>query len=102
MAAVEEFTDLDRTVHLLYGDYPARTYLEHITIFRGFSAHDVAVFIGADPTLPDDLAHGLWDIIAPQADALRDLGVFGPEVAVPATASLHDRLLGLSGREVRG
>ena len=100
--AVDEFTDPDRTVHLLYGDYPARVYVEHITIFRGFGAYDLARFTGADPTLPPDLVRGLWDIIAPQADALRDLGVFGPEVVGPAGASAQDRLLGLSGRDMRG
>ena len=33
--AVGRFDDLDRTVHLTYGDYPAREYLRHITSFRG-------------------------------------------------------------------
>jgi uncharacterized protein (TIGR03086 family) len=96
--AVRGFRDFDRVVRLSYGDYSARTYLEHITIFRGFGTVDVARLIGADAALPDELVRGLWEIIEPQAEELRELGVFGPRVPVVDDAPLRDRLLGLSGR----
>ena len=44
--AVRGFDDLDRMVHLSYGDYPAREYLKHITSFRGLRVYDIARFIG--------------------------------------------------------
>jgi uncharacterized protein (TIGR03086 family) len=98
---VRGFDDLDRTVHLSYGDYPAREYLRHITSFRGLRVYDIAKFIGADTTMPGDLVLGLWDEIAPDAEQWRQMGVFGPAVDVPETAPLQDRLLGLTGRRPR-
>ena len=98
---VRSFDDLDRTVHLSYGDYPAREYLKHITSFRGLRTYDIARFIGADTTLADDLVQGLWGQIAPEAEQWRQMGVFGVAVDVPETAPLQDRLLGLTGRQPR-
>jgi uncharacterized protein (TIGR03086 family) len=97
--AVRGFDDPDRTVHLSYGDWPAREYLKHITSFRGLRTYDIAKLIGADTTLPADLVQGLWDEIAPSAEEWRKLGVYGPAVPVPEGAPLQDRLLGLTGRQ---
>jgi len=98
IAAVQGFDEPDRVVHLSYGDYPAREYLAHTTFFRGLRAYDLARFIGADTTLPDELVRGLWDEIAPVAEEWRRLGVFGPEIAVGPDATAQERLLGLVGR----
>ncbi|MGO8683445.1 MAG: TIGR03086 family protein [Thermoleophilia bacterium] len=99
--AVRAFTELDKVVHLSYGDYPAREYLKHISYFRGARVYDLARFIGADATLPADLVQGLWEELAPQAEEWRKLGVFGPAVAVAEDAPLQDRLLALTGRDPR-
>jgi uncharacterized protein (TIGR03086 family) len=99
--AVRWLEDLESTVHLSYGDYPAREYLWHITSFRGLRSFDVARFIGVDTTMSADLAQGLWDEIAPHAEEWRRLGVYGPRVPVPEDAPLQDRLLGLTGRRPR-
>ena len=99
--AVRALDDPDRVVHLSYGDFPAREYLKHVTGFRGLRVYDLAKFIGADTTLPDDLVQGLWDEIAPSAEEWRAMGVFGPAVAVPDDAPRQDRLLGLTGRQPR-
>lgn len=98
---VRGFDDLDRTVHLSYGDFTAREYLKHITSFRGLRVYDIAKFIGADTTMPDDLVQGLWGEIAPEAEQWRQMGVFGAAVEVLETAPLQDRLLGLTGRRPR-
>jgi len=98
---VRDFDDLERIVHLSYGDYPAREYLKHVTSFRGLRVYDIAKFIGADTTMPDDLVQGLWDEIAPDAEQWRQMGVFGPAIAVPESAPLQDRLMGLTGRQLR-
>jgi uncharacterized protein (TIGR03086 family) len=99
IAAVKEFKDLDKTVHLTYGDFPARDYLWHITTFRAFRAVDLARFLNFDDKLPAKLVEGLWEILQPEADGLRQMGVFGPEVKVSEDAPLVSRLLGLSGRQ---
>jgi hypothetical protein len=39
--------------------------------------------------------------LEPHIDAWRAIGIFAPEVPVPADASEQDRLLGLSGRQPR-
>lgn len=98
-AAVDGLDDPERTTHLSYGDYPAREYLSHITTFRGLRAHDIGRVTGTNPRLPDDLVAGLWEMLEPQAEEWRAMGVFGPKVDVPADAPLQDRLLGLTGRD---
>ena len=101
VAAVQTLEDLDKPVHLSYGDYPAREYLWHITIFRGFRAVDIARFIGVDDTLPDELVEGLKAIIGPHADEWRQIGVFGPAKEAPADANAQEKLLALTGRRPR-
>lgn len=98
-AAVSGFDDLDRVVHLTYGAFPAREYLWHITYFRGLRAYDIALAIGADPTMPPALVQGLWDELRPHAEEWRAIGVFGPEVTVPDDAGLQAKLLGMTGRQ---
>ena len=97
--AVQALDDPDKIVHLSYGDFPAREYLKHITSFRGFRAFDIAKWIGASTALPEDLVQGMWDLILPEVEAWREMGVYGPPVSVPADAPLQDRLLGLVGRD---
>ena len=96
-AAAQDFTDLDKIVHLSYGDFPAREYLKHIANFRGFRAWTIARFIGANDTLPDDLIEGLWEKIVPQVDEWRAVGVFGPAVTVPEDADRQTKLLAITG-----
>jgi uncharacterized protein (TIGR03086 family) len=100
-AAVQALTeaDLDRPVHLSYGDFPVREYLKHITSFRGFRAYDIAKLIGIDPTLPADLVQGLWGQLEPEIEQWRAMGVFGPAVPVPENADLQTKLIGLVGRQ---
>ncbi len=98
ITASQAVTDLERIVHLSYGDFPTREYLKHVTSFRGFRAYDIAKWIGASTTLPSDLVQGLWNEILPEVEVWRQLGVFGPAIPVPEDAPLQDRLLGLVGR----
>ncbi|HEY1419802.1 MAG TPA: hypothetical protein VGG90_03740 [Candidatus Dormibacteraeota bacterium] len=98
VAAAREASDLDRVVHLSYGDFPASEYLKHTSSFRGFRAYDIARWIGAGTKLSDDLVREMWQELAPDMEAWRAMGVYGPAVGVPDGAPLQDRLLGLSGR----
>jgi hypothetical protein len=95
--AVRTFADLDKIVHLSYGDFPAGEYLKHITSFRGFRAYTIAHFIGVDTTLFAGLVDGLWDEIMPNIEEWRSMGVFGPAVDVPKGADKQTQLLALTG-----
>ena len=97
-AAAVAMTDLEQVVHCSFGDFSTRDYLLQINSFRALRANDIALVIGVDPTLPEDLVQGIWDEISPVADKWRTYGVYGPAVAVPADASPQVRLLGLTGR----
>jgi uncharacterized protein (TIGR03086 family) len=97
--AVRDFNELDKTVHLSYGDFPAREYLQHIISFRAFRAYDLAKLIGVDTKLPDDLVQALWDEFTPVVEDYRKMGVFPPAIDVPETADLQTKLLGLVGRQ---
>jgi uncharacterized protein (TIGR03086 family) len=97
-AAAAALDDLDRTVHCSFGDFSARDYLVQTNYFRGLRSWDIARAIGVDSTIPDDLAVSLLEQISPHAEQYRAIGVFPPEVAVPADASAQDRLLGITGR----
>jgi len=100
-AAAREVTDLERTVHCSFGDFSTREYFWQTNMFRSMRANDIALVIGADPTLPDELVQGVWDEISPHAEEWRAMGIFQAAVPVPADAPLQDQLLGLTGRQPR-
>lgn len=91
--------DLDRTAHLTYGDFPAREYLRHIISFRALRAVDIARVEGVSDRLPDDLARAVLDLLKPDAEALRKIGVYGPRILVSDTANAQAQLMGLTGRQ---
>jgi hypothetical protein len=97
--ASRDFSQLENIVHLSYGDYPAREYLQHIISFRAFRIYDIAKLIGADTVLPDDLVQALWDEFIPVVEGYRAMGVFPPAIPVPEDANLQTKLLALVGRE---
>ena len=98
-AAVRQLDDLDRTVHLSFGDFPARGYLWQANLFRGLRARDIAKVIGLDFELPEAVVVGIWEEVRPHAEEWRAIGVFSAEVPVSEGAPLLDRLLGLTGRD---
>jgi len=95
--AVNRPIDPDDVVHLSYGDFPVTTYLEHISTYRAFQAWSIAKHIGLDYSLPPELVDSLYEIVVPQIDDWRAMGVFGPAVDVPEDADRETRLLGMTG-----
>lgn len=96
-AAVNENLNPDKIVHLSYGDFPLHTYLEHISIYRAFQAWSIARHLGWDYSLPAPLVETLWEVIGPQIDEFRAMGVFPPAVAVPPGADRETELLCRAG-----
>lgn len=99
-AAVEAVgrVDLDRTVHLSFGEVPARIYLEQLFTDHLVHTWDLARAIGADEELPDDLVVACLAIVAPQEDEYRAAGLIGPRVATDRTDP-QSRLLAMLGRD---
>jgi hypothetical protein len=95
-AATQEL-DPGAIVHLSYGDFPVATFFEHTTGYRAFQAWSIAHFVGLDFSLPDPLVDGLWDQVLPEVEQWRAMGIFGPEVEVPADADKETQLLGKVG-----
>lgn len=60
---------------------------------------DLAVATGQRFAPGDELAATLFDRLTAMGEMARQGGVFGPEVAVPASAPTFDRALGLAGRD---
>ena len=99
IAAVRGLQDLDRLVHLTYGDFPAREYLQQNVAARAFWSYDIAKLIGADFTLADDFVQALTEEFTPVVESYRQLGLFPPEVKVGSSASPQTKLLALVGRD---
>ncbi|MEV0680758.1 TIGR03086 family metal-binding protein [Actinosynnema sp. NPDC050436] len=60
---------------------------------------DLATAVGRTPTWDDEVLSFVHADLVGSAPIARDMGLFGPEVPVPADAPLLDRLLGLTGRK---
>ncbi|WP_427888980.1 TIGR03086 family metal-binding protein [Kribbella sp. GL6] len=60
---------------------------------------DLAAATGQRLELPADLLAHLHDAVLAGVEQGRELGMYGPEIAVPADAPTLDRVLGLTGRD---
>jgi uncharacterized protein (TIGR03086 family) len=60
---------------------------------------DLARATGRDLTVPGEVVSATHDGVAGIAEQARGMGIFGPEVPLPVSASLFDRTLSLSGRD---
>ena len=60
---------------------------------------DLARATGQRPVWDDDLVEYLHEEVVQTAEVGRQMGVYGPEVAVPASASALDRTLARTGRD---
>ena len=78
---------------------PSRAIGGMIVIEMSVHAWDLASATGQTLTLDEDLLAYLHEEVTASAEMGRQYGVYGPEVAVPASASTLDRILGLTGRD---
>jgi len=97
--AVETFENLDKTVHLSYGDFKAREYLQHITIFRSLRFYDIGKLIGMSPKFDPEFALGLLKEYEPLADSYRQFGILPAKLEAPVEADAEAKFLALTGRE---
>jgi len=96
-AAANADLDPEAIVHLSYGDFPVAVYFEHTATYRAFQAWSIARLIGYDFTLPPELVESLFEMVVPQAEAWRAMGVFGEPVDAPEGADRETQLLAVTG-----
>lgn len=83
-----------------FGTFPATAAaminLEEVVVHNW----DLAQVLAVDPMIDSDVAQMVYDFFAAlPLDEFRAHGAFGPEVTVPASAPITDRLMGLLGRQ---
>lgn len=98
-SAVRDLSNLGRMVHLSYGDFPVREYLQHNVSVRAFWSYDMARLIGATTIMADDFVQALLDEFRPVVEGYRQRGLFPPPIAVARDASSQTKLLAMVGRE---
>ena len=81
------------------GELPASMVGE--MVFGEFVVHawDLAKATGRPWSCNNDVAVAAYAATVGMAEQGRQMGIFGPEVPVPASASVLDRLVGLTGRD---
>jgi uncharacterized protein (TIGR03086 family) len=99
VAAISEPGAMDRTVHLSFGDTPASEYAWQMIADHAVHAWDLAVAVGADPRLDNDLVTSVADWWLKWEDAYRSAGAIADRVPMSPHASRQDRLLGSFGRD---
>jgi uncharacterized protein (TIGR03086 family) len=82
-----------------FGETPFENVLAFAQWDPLLHAWDLATATGVEAPADDDLAEASLAVIGPVADMLRQQGLMGDPVDVPADAPASTRLLGLTGRD---
>jgi len=92
-------TDLDTTVHLSFGDFPAAEYLWQLTVDAVVHGWDLARATGQDETIDPEVAAACLSWFGPNEDAYRHAGAIGPAVAVAEGGDAASELVARFGRD---
>jgi len=100
MTRMRAVTDWDAVIHHPMGDVPASQLLGFRTGDLTLHSWDLAKAIGADESLPEDLAAVVYDSMKPMEPFIGQIGLFGegPSGSVGDEADVQARLLDLTGR----
>lgn len=96
--AARAVVDREATVHCGWGDTTTWDYFWQLNIARTLTAHDLAVHIGVDSPISEELARGMYEGTAESAEMWRSIGIYRQQVDIPQDASWRDRFLALTGR----
>jgi len=97
-AAFAEDGAMDRTVHLSYGDRPAREYCMELIFDAVVHSWDLARALEVDERLDPDLVEQVYAQAESMGDTLAGSGLFAEPVPVAEDADRQSRLIGLTGR----
>ena len=108
-AALDSITDqvlatlksinLEDTVETPFGSMPGGQFIMVPITDMIIHTWDLAKATGQNTALDSGLAELGYNVLVNVVEGARENGAFGPEIAIPTTASFQDRLLGLSGRQ---
>jgi uncharacterized protein (TIGR03086 family) len=90
--------DVGATVHVSYGDIPARHYLFEVANDLWIHGWDLARAIGADETMERYAVDAFLGYYGPQEAMLKASGAFGPIIETAPEADPQTRLLAVFGR----
>ncbi len=92
--------DLEQLVHLSYGDVPLRQYIVDCGGDIMIHTWDIGQSIGATVLFEPAMAQMIYDHSLPQAEELRESGLYGAPLEVSVDADVQTKLLALFGRKV--
>ena len=97
-----ESMDLEEPLDTPFGLIPASRFILFPMADLVIHKWDLAKATGQDCSIDHRLAEICYRVLAPVAEMARENGECGPEVAVPPSASVQYRLLGMAGRQPQG
>ena len=102
--ALKSAGSLDQQIDTPFGPMTRGVFLIDMTWDLLVHTWDLAKGTNQDTTLDSGLVEVIYHAFVPQMDGLRQMefqGIkpMGPEVSVPASASLQDRFIGMMGRQ---
>ncbi len=91
---------LERTAITPFGEMPVARIMMGTVMDQLVHCWDLARATGQDTTLDSEMVDFAYDMLVSGgfADMGRQAGFVGPEVAVPASASMQDRMIAYMGR----
>ncbi|MEE8464978.1 MAG: TIGR03086 family metal-binding protein [Dehalococcoidia bacterium] len=91
--------DLTTNVQTPFGEMPAGNFIMIPMLDMVIHRWDLASAIGQNNAIDASLAEICVGVLSPEALAGgRQMGAFGPEVVIPTTGTIQERLLGSVGR----
>ncbi len=98
LAAIKAPGAVDKVVKAPFGEMPGGQLI--MIPFADILIHkwDLAKATGQDTSLDSSMADACHALLAPMMEGMRSGGNFGPAVSVPVSASIQDKLLGITGR----
>jgi uncharacterized protein (TIGR03086 family) len=93
--------DPDMTVHLSYGDFPARHYIAEMASDILIHGWDVGQSLQCSIMFDPAVAKAVYDQLAPNIQGYRGGGFMGEPIDVPTYADIQTKLLAMAGRRGR-
>ena len=92
-------SDLNQVIETPFGPMPIAVFIMFPAMDIVIHKWDLAKGTGQDTSLDSGLSEACFGCVQMGAEDGRQAGIFGPEIKVPLSASIQDKLLAVSGRQ---